>query len=150
MPEIAVKGVIVDQGTFSKVALVDEIESGKKPSGWGFPGGRGFDEEQAKNALIREVFEETGIVVKILDLLREEELEYEAGVKVKRFFFLCQALNQGDSTRCVHKETRGWQWFSINQLPEEMYPSHRTIIEDGGGRLRPEIDHLLWYRKSSF
>ena len=148
MPEIAVKGVIVDQDTFSKIALVDELGNTRgKPPGWGFPGGEGFDEEQAKHALIREAYEETGIVIKILDFLYERENEFVKGVKVKTLFFLCQALNNGDPERRVANETGGWKWFEINKLPEKTYYSHRTILEDGEGNTKNEIDALLWYHR---
>lgn len=154
MPEIAVKGIVVDQDTFSKVALVREMGKEKKPPGWGFPGGEGFDEEMAKAALIREIDEETGLSVKILDLLHEEVTTYENEVRVRRLFFLCQALNDGHPKRRVAGETNGWQWFPINKLPqggppEGMYFSHRGVLEDIDGNPKKEITSLLWYHRSN-
>ncbi len=148
MAEIAVKGIIVDQNTFSKIALVDELGNSRgKPPGWGFPGGEGFDEEQAKLALIRETDEETGIPIKILDFIHERRDEFVRGTEVRTLFFLCQALSAGDPVRRVVKETKGWKWFDINDLPKEMYFSHRMVLEGGTGKLKKELDDLLWYRR---
>ena len=151
--EISAHALILKQGKFDEVALVYNLARPPKPEGWGFPGGKGEDEEQVKLTMLREIEEETGLVVKILDTIFNEWKIFGT-TNVHRYFFLCQALNNGDPSRRVMGETREWRWFRLTELPikDPYYRSHfRLLINEIGGpggktEYLPNSDteYLIW------
>lgn len=97
--------------------------------GWELPGGRIEPGEEAREALIREVGEETGLVV---------EVERHVGDYVRSGFrshtarvYVCRVISGQER---LSSETLDLSWFPIGDIPEGLLPWYRQPIEDGLAR----------------
>jgi putative (di)nucleoside polyphosphate hydrolase len=144
----AVGAVIVGQR-----GRVLACERSKRPDAWQLPQG-GIDEgEEPRDALFREVEEETSIPPEKLELLAEhpEWLAYELpperrGGKhgrgqVQKWFLLRYTGQDGDIDldRATSHEFRAWRWQSLAELAEEVVefrrPIYRRLLADFGTHL---------------
>ena len=74
---------------------------------YSFPKGSIEEGENAKEAAVREVFEETGIPVEILDELPSQEYEYPNSGKVRVAMFLAKP-KEGTAVETKTDETPRW------------------------------------------
>jgi ADP-ribose pyrophosphatase YjhB (NUDIX family) len=93
--------------------------------GWELPGGHPRPGEPLSEALVREVFEETGLDVaverKVGDYVRSGFRPHCASV------FECRVL-AGDLRPSL--ETPLVRWFDPDQLPDTLFPWYRAPLED--------------------
>lgn len=92
---------------------------------WVFPGG-GIDEgESTSEAVIREVFEETGLRVKVSRQIGE----YTPISKLARLTYVyeCQIIGGEFSTG---SETRELGFYSIDKLPQNFFHIHEEWLKD--------------------
>jgi ADP-ribose pyrophosphatase YjhB (NUDIX family) len=104
---------------------------------WKFPGGAIHDEFSLESNAKREVLEELNIEVEIIDenpcfLIFEREHN-----GVKEYVFLVHYLAKivGDREIIKGSDVREYSWIDINQLPDDIAPNIRPVLE--------------WFKKSS-
>lgn len=100
---------------------------------WGFPGGALELGESAQEALLREVQEETGLRVKIENLIgvyTKYFLEYPNGDKAQIivFFFLCTIL--GGELYIDNEETLDLAFVEPTKAPKLFNQQHQDALND--------------------
>lgn len=100
---------------------------------WGFMGGIIELGESASEAAIREVFEESGLVVKIEKLLgiyTKYFDEYQNGDKTQPIIHMFIAKTVGGSLIVENDETMELKYFDLNNVPELFNQQHNDILND--------------------
>jgi len=102
---------------------------------WVLPGGGIEEKETPEEAVMREVYEETGLGVSV----KRKVCVY---TPVNRFtpfthVFECN-INEGEPR--TGQETKAIGFFSVKQLPKMFFPIHRDMLNDALLR-KPEIIH---------
>lgn len=100
---------------------------------WGFPGGAMELGESAQETAIREIYEETGLLVEIEQLIgvyTKYIHQYASGDKAQTitFFFQCRPL-QGELV-ADGSETLELKYFPIDQLPPLFAQQHQDAYDD--------------------
>ena len=96
---------------------------------WSFPGGIIKTGETQREALTREVLEETGIQIDILDMITAGDvILHDSDGNVEYHFiwilYLAQALTEDIHYESPEVEAR---WFQLNELPSDEMP--REVLE---------------------
>ena len=93
---------------------------------WTMPGGKLHFQEKLKEGAVREVFEETGIKVKGLEVISiSNDIVQDAHFVT--IGFLCKDF-EGEAKVMEPDEITEWKWFDLNNLPSPLYfPSERII-----------------------
>ena len=129
----AVSAVIFDRR--GRLLLQQRSDGGQ----WGLPGGSVEIGESVASAVIREVREETGLIVtprRLIGVYSEPALQvvrYPDG-NVWHYvscLFEC-GVRGGELTTCA--ETLALEWFSPSRLPSTLLPNHRIRIRDARTR----------------
>lgn len=101
---------------------------------WNLPGGGIDKSETFATGAIREVEEETGLVVKLVEGTAmvhhagviDEESEYAGERRYDRFSGAIGVIQGGELK--LNEEAAAIKWFPIKELPEKMYLKHRLLI----------------------
>ena len=102
-----------------KVLLLDHRI--RPNSGWGLPGGFLEHGEQPADGIRREVFEETGLELRDLTLLRVRT------AAAKHIEVLFSARTEGIA-RIKSSEIKGFGWYTAGELPVEMNAGQKAFI----------------------
>ncbi|MBP9819919.1 NUDIX domain-containing protein, partial [Candidatus Woesebacteria bacterium] len=107
--------------------LVGKRKNSYKSGSYGFPGGRIEFNEPILTAITREVEEETGLTVvnfQYVGVVRETQEELE-------FIHFVYSADVGDAVPelCEADKCEGWEWHSVEDLPETTLPGHRTAAQ---------------------
>lgn len=87
---------------------------------FGFPGGHLEIGESLEECAIREVREETGLVVKSLELICISTFIIEQSHYIE-FDFLTK-IGFGSPVTCEQNRVESWNWFDIEKLPDPLFP----------------------------
>jgi len=116
----------------------DKIILGKRKNAFGaghysMPAGHIEEGETVIGCAKRELFEETGIDAgefefKCVRLLKPYEID---GVKADQYVAFCvMAKNWSGEPKTMEPEkNEGWKWFSIDELPEPLFPPIKMLFE---------------------
>jgi len=121
--------VLNDQG---QVLLQKRSDNGF----WGLPGGAVEPGESVTQGVIREVWEETGLHVRVLRLVgvysdpRNYTIAHYPGGNIVHNISLCFACTYESGTLCLSDESTDLGYFPVDALPEPFLPSHRLRLQD--------------------
>ncbi|ONH59043.1 NUDIX hydrolase [Frankia sp. CcI49] len=90
---------------------------------WGLPTGYAKRSETFEETVAREVLEETGLTVRVRDLVN-----LKSGYRLRVEVAYAADLVGGD-VRIDSFEVLEAQWFATDHLPEGLLESHRTLIQ---------------------
>ena len=100
---------------------------------WGFPGGAIELGETPEMAAIREIKEETGLDVEIIELIgvyTELDMIYPNGDKAQSICIAYKLNAVGGEIISHNKETKELKWFSLNYMPNLFCNQHEKILND--------------------
>lgn len=120
MRKNAAIGIILNENR-SKVLLVKRQDI----PFWVLPGGGIEDGENATDSVVREVFEETGLTVKVI----RKAAEYSPINRLARQteIFECQTLK---GTLQKSSETAEISFFSLNDFPKNFFSLHKEWLQE--------------------
>jgi ADP-ribose pyrophosphatase YjhB (NUDIX family) len=95
---------------------------------WTMPGGKLDFQEGLKEAGAREVFEETGIKVKSLELISVSN-DMVPDSHFITVGFLCNGF-EGEAKVMEPDEITEWKWFGLNDLPSKVFSPSAKIIKN--------------------
>ena len=118
--------VLDEQG---RLLLMKRSDSGC----WGPPGGATEPGEIVEEAAKRETLEETGLEVREMSLFGvfsgpELYYKYPNGDEVYNVTVVYIAKDWRGEVRLNHEHT-GWKWFPVDEIPEDLSPPIRPVIE---------------------
>ncbi len=122
MRPVAVDCVLVENGDV--LMVLRDIEPFK--GYWVLPGGHVEDRETVEEALKREMKEELGIEIEILDLVgvfSDPKRDPRGTISIA---FLARPL---DNNIRLNEEAREYRWFGWESLPDRIGFDHREIIK---------------------
>ena len=120
-----------------KVLLQRRGDSNK----WGFPGGAIEIGETPEMAAIREVKEETGLDVKVSDLIgiyTDCDMEYPNGDKAHSICIFYEVEVISGQLKCDNIETVDLKYFELDEMPELFCKQHEETKEDLKKRRKKE------------
>lgn len=102
---------------------------------WGLPGGFMEMDESVQDTARREVFEETGIQMKELELFGiysgpgyDKTFKNGDQVAMVLIWFSCRNF-EGQLVR-KNEESLNNGFFSLQDLPDNLFPDHQVVLED--------------------
>jgi len=126
-PAVGVAAIVIKN---KKVLLGKRLNS-HGAGAWAFPGGHLEFGESLKDCAKREVFEETGLLIKNIqhvaytnDIFKEEQKHYVTLFVVARYDSGKLQLNEPD--KCEK-----WDWFDWNEFPEPLFLSLKNLLDQG-------------------
>jgi ADP-ribose pyrophosphatase YjhB (NUDIX family) len=127
--------VCVFNKDFSKLLMLrrNEEKRKKNPNGeWGNVGGRIELGESSDIACMREVSEETGIILKREDIIQVMIIEAPDWdiYGDSHVLHVVYAASIPENTKVsLNKESDNFKWFPLNELPEKMLDKKEDIID---------------------
>lgn len=125
----AVSGVVLDD---ERILLIQRSDNGK----WALPGGGIEIGESVRDALVREVREETGIEVEVTGIVGvysdpAHVIAYDDG-EVRQQFSICLAARPTGGTLRNSSESTSVRWVPLSEWERlDMHPAQQLRIRDG-------------------
>jgi 8-oxo-dGTP diphosphatase len=107
--------------------LFGKRKGGYKAGTYGLPGGRVESNEPLLDTARRELEEETGLVahdMKYFGVVRE----WQETNSFIHFVYVCTNYS-GDVENKEPEKCEGWEWFSLDALPEPLLPGNVPALE---------------------
>lgn len=125
--EVSAGGFVISQTDSESVALMARFNRGGKLE-WCVPKGHPENDEDVEQAAVREVFEETGLRVEILEGLGEVQYQFnQNGINIKKtvhLFLMKQIGGELSLEHDPHHEASDLAWVKIDDLINKL--SHRN------------------------
>lgn len=101
----------------NKLLLLERAKNKSEPGKWGVPGGKIELNETPTNAALRELFEETGIV------LEDSQIRYLGPLYIRKpeadfVYHVFSAVLDQIPTVCLNSENANFKWASLKDLEE--------------------------------
>ena len=116
---------------YSKILLLKRNIQKRKFWGvsWGNIGGKIEPGECSKDAILRESFEEVGVKFNEddLELLHIKEIPNVREDHHPIHFFYGISIKEDEEIN-IDKESEGYSWFNLNELPDDMFDSKEFIL----------------------
>lgn len=119
-PKFTVSAAAVVVNERGQVLLLDHVL--RPHSNWGVPGGFIKFNEAPEKAVAREIFEETGLRLKNVRLVRVKT--YRRHVEI-----LFRADASGEA-RALSREINRAKWFEIGEIPEDMSGGQKADVRE--------------------
>lgn len=122
-------------GTCAIIIKDNKILLGKRTGShgagtWGFPGGKLETGEEIFDCVKREVYEETGLKVKNLQLGPYTNDVFNKEIHYITLFVLCEVssgkLQIMEPNKCLE-----WKWFSWSNLPKQLFLPIQNLVKQG-------------------
>ncbi len=99
----------------------------KDTNTWGYSGGGVELDEVVEDAAVRELFEETGLMAKSLELFKvfsgpETHCIYPNGDEVSNVDIVYICKDYEGELKCQEDEVLELKFFDINEIPENLFP----------------------------
>jgi 8-oxo-dGTP pyrophosphatase MutT (NUDIX family)/RimJ/RimL family protein N-acetyltransferase len=104
--------VIRDESGFTEFLLISN-----KDNYWGFPKGHVEGQEEEIQTAVREVLEETGLAIEILDSFREDNDFFVSADTLKKVVFFI-GKSSDDNVRIQQEEINSFKWLSYKEALE--------------------------------
>lgn len=129
MKAIAVKGILQDQE--GKILMLKRSDFENFDKGfWDLPGGRLERKENMLHGLVREINEETGLIINDMQLINSWTYKPNENLKIKGFTFYCKKYV---GKIVLSKEHNDYKWLSYDEI----------IKIDAHNNLKKEILKIL-------
>ena len=113
--ERLVAGAVIAD-TSDRILLLRRAATDTFPGLWELPSGGVDDGEGLAAAVVREVFEETGLTVEVGRFVGSFDYVTGSGVRARQFVFTC--ASSAGHVRLNAAEHDGFQWVPIDALPD--------------------------------
>jgi len=126
-PAVGVAVIVIKNG---KVLLGKRLNAHGSGT-WAFPGGHLEFGESIEGCAKREVFEETGLLIKRTqcvaytnDIFKEEKKHYVT-------LFVVSEYDSGELQLKEPDKCEKWDWFNWNEFPEPLFLSLKNLLDQG-------------------
>ena len=115
----------------NKILVTQRNENSDHPYQWEFPGGKIKQNATEADCIAREINEELGIEIRILDLMIHVQHDYGFR-KIELIPFICE-IQSGSIKLTEHID---FKWISIENLEQiDLSDADRKLIQKDGNRL---------------
>jgi 8-oxo-dGTP diphosphatase len=131
-----------------KVLLHRRKNTGLYDGQFAFPGGKRNNMESLLKAAVRELREETGLVVKksSLQMLRQCVGVGQDGIEWRSTFYVAQSWDGKPKVRERSKHDK-IRWYSVNKLPKNVAPTVLEVISDLTNKAKQPERPIESYKK---
>jgi len=132
--------------TEGKVFVGQRLDSSPETDAWQMPQGGIDDGEDAQDAALRELFEETGVGSHLVDIIARSRAEHfydlpddligdiwkgkYRGQRQHWFLMRFKGSDSDINIETAHQEFSRWQWIEPKTLPQVIVPFKRRLYEN--------------------
>lgn len=115
----------------NRICLLKRSANAKyHPSKYAIPGGGVDGNERTTDATVRETLEKLGVHIKAQDLSCVHTMHVKAPDSAEYINFFMTTNNfEGKPTATEPDKCDGVDWFSLDELPENIMPMHKHVLE---------------------
>jgi len=129
-PKVGVGIIVVKKVDGKTYVMLHQRKGELGKNYWGSGGGHLELGESLRDGALRELREEAGMQLKVknvefLGVINFTELKPKHYVDVS---FIAE-WEEGEPTNSSPKETTGWQWFPLDNLPNPLFPPVKTYLK---------------------